>query len=463
MGVRLREVPGKGWYVFINYQNQRKAKFFGPTKADKRRGQEFADKLSARLKWAEHSGEPIALNRPDATMPMVKDYLSEWLRVYADAHCKPSTASGYRIIVEHHILPALGERRLHEVTRTDIKRLIASLVAQGRKKRTIHNILTPLKEAYQHAIDDDLVTVNPVVKMGRLVRSAEGADAHINPLGSEEVRLLLSTAREKLPLFYPVLLCAVRTGMRQGELLGLQWGDLDYHGQFLEVRRSIVRRQVTTTKTHKIRRVDMSPQLAAVLHVLQETRQLEASMKGQPLSEWVFLGPTGQRMSNELVRKAFGDCLTAAGLRRVRFHDLRHTFASLLIQQGANVKYIQQQLGHGSISITLDVYSHLFQGDHRHHVHSLDDPPENSTQREPFATETATQAQPTSASADSSMRQIVRIEGQNRDGGVTERPNVPVLKTGVFERGPRVQISPPPPSFPAQFVVLWPEVWLNCV
>ena len=391
MGVKLRERPGKGWYVLTDWNGQRKAKCFGK---DKKSAKAFAEKLAARLKWAEQSGEPIALNRPNATMPTVKVYLTEWLRTYADAHCKPSTASGYRIIVEHHIFPALGERRLHEVTRTDIKRLIASLVAQGRKKRTIHNILTPLKEAYQHAIDDDLVTVNPVVKMGRLVRSAEGADAHINPLGSEEVRLLLSTAREKLPLFYPVLLCAVRTGMRQGELLGLQWGDLDYHGQFIEVRRSIVRRQVTTTKTHKIRRVDMSRQLSTVLHALQETRQLEASMEGQPLSGWVFVGPTGQRMSNELVRQALATCLRSAGLRHVRFHDLRHTFASLLIQQGANVKYIQQQLGHGSISITLDVYSHLFEGDHRHHVHNLDDPPDNGSQTERSAAKTATQPQP---------------------------------------------------------------------
>jgi integrase len=114
-------------------------------------------------------------------------------------------------------------------------------------------------------------------------------------------------------------------------------------------------------------------------------------MAGQRLSEWIFLGSTRQRMSNELVRKAFRACLTAAELRRVRFHDLRHTFASLLIQQRANPKYIQQQLGHGSISITLDIYSHLFQGDHQHHVHQLDDAQEPEVVNGP---ESATQAQP---------------------------------------------------------------------
>ena len=108
------------------------------------------------------------------------------------------------------------------------------------------------------------------------------------------------------------------------------------------------------------------------------------------MPEWVFLTPHGGRMTIEVLRKGFEACLDAAGLRRVRFHDLRHTFASLLIQQEANPKYIQQQLGHGSINITLDVYSHLFHGDHRHHVHRLDDDPKTA----PVSSETATQPQP---------------------------------------------------------------------
>ncbi len=100
------------------------------------------------------------------------------------------------------------------------------------------------------------------------------------------------------------------------------------------------------------------------------------------------------RHSHGGLRKAFYACLEAAGIRRIRFHDLRHTFASLLIQQGANPKYIQQQLGHGSISITLDIYSHLFHGDHRHHVHQLDDPQERTEKTRGDNPESVTQAQP---------------------------------------------------------------------
>jgi integrase len=443
MGVKLHERPGKGWYVFTDWNGQRMAKFFGKNKA---LAKAFADKLAAKLKWAEQSGEAVTLATPDGTIPTVEAYLTEWLTVYAEAHCKASTAEGNRQVVRQHILPALGSRRLCDVTRIDLKRLIAALAAQGRKKRTIHNILTPLKEAYQHAIDDGLVTTNPVTHLGRMTSTRESADSHIDPLTTDEVRALLSVAQDRWRRYYPLLLCAVRTGLRQGELIGLQWSDVDFAGQFLEVRRAVVRRRETTTKTHKIRHVDLSPQLARVLQALKEARQLEALLTDRPMPDWIFLSPAGHRMTNELIQKSFYACLDAAGLRHVRFHDLRHTFASLHIHQGTNVKYIQQQLGHGSISITLDVYSPLFHGDHRHHVSRLDDPQEDLVTGGAPARESATQAQPQAAGVTRTASEGADNAQDLEDGGVTERPNVPVLKTGDLARGPRVRISPPPPT-----------------
>jgi integrase len=167
----------------------------------------------------QRSRDPGHTRRHDS---QVEAYLTEWLTVYAEAHCKASIAEGYRQVVPQHILPALGSRRLCDVTRADLKRLIAALVAQGRKKRTIQNILTPLKEAYQHAIDDGLVTTNPVAHLGRMTSTRESADSHIDPLTTDEVRALLSVAHDRWRLHYPLLLCAVRTGLRQGELIGLQ-------------------------------------------------------------------------------------------------------------------------------------------------------------------------------------------------------------------------------------------------
>ena len=121
--------------------------------------------------------------------------------------------------------------------------------------------------------------------------------------------------------------------------------------------------------------------------------------------------------------------------------------ASLLIEQGANVKYIQQQLGHGSISITLDIYSHPFQDDHRHQVHRLDDPQADLNSSTSATPESATQAQPHCRQQLDGHSGAIELKKEPAYGGVTERPNVPVLKTGDLVRGPRVQISPPPPYF----------------
>jgi len=391
MGVKLRERGKKGWYVLTDWKGQRKAKCFGEKKKE---AQAFAKKLTAKLKWAEESGEPVSLSRPqqEAT-PTLKDFLVDWLQTYAEVHTKPNTARGYRKSLENHIIPALGQRQLHEVTRSDVKRLIATLSGERLKKQTIHNILLPLKEAYNHAIDDGLVLNNPVARTGRLTRSREDRRLHIAPLTEDEVLAFLLKAQTTMPLLYPLFLCAVRTGLRQSELIGLQQGDIDFQGGFIEVRRAVVRGGLTDTKSHKIRRVDHTPQLAHVLQDHFETRRLETAMQGEKAEceepEWAFQAPSGTRWDESHLRKAFDRCLKQAGIRKVRFHDLRHTYASQLIRTGAPPKYIQEQMGHSSIQVTMDIYGHLFGGEYRHLASRLDDP--RLDHRE---SESATQAQP---------------------------------------------------------------------
>ncbi len=375
MGVKVRERPGKGWYVITDWKGQRKAKCFGK---DKKLAQAFADKLGARLKWAEASGEPLVLSQPDQQMPAVKAYLEDWLDTYAKPHCKPSTYRGYKRAVEQHLVPAFGGRPLHLLKREDVKRLIARLMEQGKGKGTIQNHLVPLKAAYNQAIEDGVVTLNPATRLGRLLRGSKDRRAHIEPLTREEVATLLRVADDRFKPLYPVLLCAVRTGLRLGEVIGLQWGDVDFRGSFLEVRRSVVLGLEGSTKNHKIRRVDISPQLNEVLQRLKEVRELEAMSKGQELLPWVFLSPEGCLWDERNLRRGYYRCLEAAEIRQVRFHDLRHSFASLLIEQGAHPKYIQEQMGHSSIQVTMDVYGHLFPSGNRQWVGMLDDCEANS-------------------------------------------------------------------------------------
>lgn len=375
MGVKVGQRKDKpGWWVFIHYQGKRTKKCFAEGKSGERAAKAFAEKLSARLKWADASGEPVALSQADQKMPTLAEHLREWLSTYAEVHCKPTTAAGYRLWLQNYIIPAFGSRALHEVTRADIKKLIAQLVGRGLKKHTVHNILTPLKEAYNHAMDEGLVTSNPVARTGRLTRCREDRRTHVMPLTTDEVRTLLQAAHEKAPSVHSLLLCAVRTGLRQGELIGLQWSDIDFRGGFIEVRRAVAMRRLSTTKSHKIRRVDMTPKLTEVLKQLKVTRELEAAIAGQLMQEWVFVTPSDTRWDDSNLRLVFYRLLERAGLRHVRFHDLRHTYASLMAEAGAPPKYVQDQLGHSSIQVTMDIYSHLFPTGNREWVKRLDDP-----------------------------------------------------------------------------------------
>ena len=164
--------------------------------------------------------------------------------------------------------------------------------------------------------------------------------------------------------------------MRLGEICDLQWGDLDFEGRFIEVRRSLVEGgRVELPKNGKIRRVDVSLILAGTLRELRARRREEGLAKGwQPLPEWVFVNENGRPIwKSDFERRIFHKALEKAGLRRIRFHDLRHTFASRLLQNGESVVYVKDQLGHHSIKVTVDVYGHLVPGANKAAVDRLDE------------------------------------------------------------------------------------------
>src|SRR5262249_51907994 len=152
----------------------------------------------------------------------------------------------------------------------------------------------------------------------------------------------------------------------------LQWDDLNMAGRFIEVRRSLTHGAMTTPKSGESRRVDMSRELTETLTTLQIDRQLEAITRGwkeQPVC--VFCDEQGRMFHHNVVRKAFHALLKSAGVRRVRFHDLRHPFASLLLQNGESPVYVKEQMGHSSIQVTVDLYGHLIPGGNQQAVDRL--------------------------------------------------------------------------------------------
>lgn len=212
--------------------------------------------------------------------------------------------------------------------------------------------------------------------MGRLLKDKTDRRMKIVPLMANEVQRLLEAAQqidqeraehpmmEVSPSFFLFLLTAVRTGLRLGELIGLQWGDLDFAGRFIEVRRQHTRGSFAPTKSGRLRRVDMSRQLCEALRQAQDSRRVELAVKGRERDpeELVFRNSAGSPLGESNVRKRIlRPCLQQAELRQIHPHLLRHTFASLLLSNGESLVYVKESLGHHSIQITVDTYGHLTQ------------------------------------------------------------------------------------------------------
>jgi integrase len=171
-----------------------------------------------------------------------------------------------------------------------------------------------------------------------------------------------------------LFLCALRTGMREGELIALQPGDIDFQGGFIDVKRNSVRGDITTPKNGKTRRVDMSDQLSELLHAHLTKRKRETLRKGwAETPEWLFYNEDGKMVDvSNLRKRVFYKCLEKSGIRRITLHQLRHTYATLKIQAGHNIADVSKQLGHSSIKITVDTYFYYIPGTSSTEVNDLD-------------------------------------------------------------------------------------------
>jgi integrase len=381
MGARVRQKNGV-WWVFVHHDGKRTSKKVG----DKKAAEVVAAKIQAKLVLGDEKIFESASPKPVT----FQDTAERWLESYAKVHCRPSTYEGYRRALRTCAFPRFGTKPLPEVSREDLKGMIAAMGARGLSKSSIKLAVAPIRELYNHAIDDGAKLTNPAARMGRFLKDKTDRRLKIVPLTAEEVQRLLEAAadydraraedwrREFFPSVRCFLLCAVRTGLRLGEILGLQWGDLDYRGTFIEVRRQFTRGRIALTKSGKIRRVDLSDQLCEAFRQAQEIRETELAIEGRELDpeEPIFRNGAGHRLDPSRVSKTIlRRCLLQAGLRQVRFHDLRHTFASLLLANGESLVYVKDQLGHHSIQITVDTYGHLIPGSNRAAVNKLDTAP----------------------------------------------------------------------------------------
>ena len=287
---------------------------------------------------------------------------------------KASTISFYRANCADYIWPHLGTRPVSSLQRRDCRDLIRACRAKGLRRRTVKGILATLSTILTQAVDDELLPGNPALRLGKYLKAGdEDEHASVDLLTEAETTILLETAETRFPDWHPWLLCALRTGVRVGELIALQWGDVDWVGRYLLVQRNVYNAAISTPKSHQQRRVDISVQLLAALRAWQTREQARWLAAGRPFPAWVFPSVTGTLLDPSNLRKSLSRMLRAAGLHERGPHQLRHTFASQLLMKGADLAYVTYQLGHKDPNVTLKYYIHyLPPADGRKAVDRLD-------------------------------------------------------------------------------------------
>src|SRR5260370_418881 len=387
MGVKIRKRGGK-WYVFVNCHGRRKAKCVGSNR-------EVAEQVRRQLEAKLALGD-LAVFGDGEEHQTFGSYADKWLKDYARVECKTSTADGYEGVVEQYLRPRFGNRAIDQIKRDDIKAMINELVAKDLSRNTVRNALCVIRGIFNDAIEGGIVEVNPAARLGRFTRTAKTAEVKGISLTPAEVEQFLRAAKEICPEYHPLFLMALRAGLRRGELVAVQWGDIQFGkdeqdaNRFIVVEHNYVRREHTTTKSKKSRRVDMSRELRRVLIELRDRRLLAAFLKGKNdiSDELVFLSPDESILDpDNLYHRYFRPVLSKAGLRKIRLHDLRHTFGSLLIQSGASIVYVKEQMGHSSIQVTVDTYGHLIPGANISFVDRLDVDEKDRESRQQNATQ----------------------------------------------------------------------------
>ena len=373
MGVKVKERPeGSGVYwIFINHQGTRKAKKIG---TDEKIAYEVAEKIKARLVLGELNVEKI-----NPTAPKFKEVSQLWLALPHD--WKESTRANYTQYLEKRIFPEFKSVSVDKIHRRDLKAFFDKLYSKGLDLNTIKGIRAPFNGALSYAVELEHIESNP---MRDVVLKYKKKKFEIEPLTEAESQNVLDEAKIfQSGKYYPVVLCGLRTGMRIGEMQALQWRDIDFDKRSIEVRRSYRKSIMTDTKNKKRRRVDMTPHLSETLKSHKTAQKRRALKTGKQFSEFVFNGTGIEMLNRTAFRNALNRCTEKAGLRKVRAHDLRHSYATIRLMRGHNVGDVSYQLGHSSIKITYDVYAHWIPGHFKSEVDELDQAQPSATQAQP--------------------------------------------------------------------------------
>lgn len=303
-----------------------------------------------------------------------QEHAEAWLEDYVQVNVRQTTAESYETLLRKHAFPAFGQMPVAKITPADIQRLLAQKIKAGLSKRRVQYLHRVIHGCLQYAVQLEIVARN----VADAVKPPQ-ADKREAPYLTPDQVLDLREAVDGHWLEMVIILAAY-TGMRRGEILGLKWEDVDFESRILRVRRSLVPTKTGSKfqepKTAKGRRsIHLQDSLVAELkrHKARQAAQklrLGAVYQDNGL---VCARDDGTPISPSSVTHGFTLVLEKAGLPKIRFHDMRHTHASLLLTQGWHPKMVQERLGHSTINLTLDTYSHVMPILHQEAAQRLDE------------------------------------------------------------------------------------------
>jgi integrase len=277
--------------------------------------------------------------REEKPAPLLKEWWEEYMRIYCRANNKPATQAAKRKIAHAYLLPVLGGRRIDSITRYDVEKLKTGMLERGLSPKTVNNVTTVLRKCLAVAVDFDLPAAVPVC------RRVAVPEPEWQFLADAELDALLEHCADP---WRGMVFVAARTGLRAGELRGLQWGDIDWPRRKLHVRRNVVAGEVGTPKNGRSRVVPLTLDAIETLRAIP--RKLGVA--------WVWSSSTGAAVDETTQRQAINAAFVRAGVAATGWHVLRHTFASHLVMRGVPIRTVQALLGHSTVQMT-ERYSHV--------------------------------------------------------------------------------------------------------
>lgn len=350
------------WEARLSLPNGKRKSVYGRTRRDAQ------DKLRAAQRDLD-AGLDLSAERQT-----LAQYVERWLSASVKPSVKVKTYEGYESILRVRVVPRLGRKLLARLTPLDVQALYADLEVAGLSDRSIHHTHRVLRLALSQAVRWGLIGRNPCD--GATPPRPRRAEMHV--LTQAQVAVFLEATRDHPS--YALYVLAITTGMRQGELFGLKWADIQLDEGKLVIRRALQRQNEAglvfiEPKTPRSRRTILLSQRA--IDALREHRGRQLRKRLMLEAEWndtdiVFCNDTGRPLDPGWQRQVFQQALKRTGLPVIRFHDLRHTAATLLLSQDVHPKVVSEMLGHATISLTLDTYSHLVPAMHAQAAAAMD-------------------------------------------------------------------------------------------